>query len=650
MASAVPGTPGIRGPGNKAGGKAGEKPATTESNVRPAIYPREGDVRDYPKGVFELLWTGIFGDSDKKWGPFYKHIRAAKKEGRWEEWDTSDIVAAEPNDRSDIIDPDEDTRRDLKTQKSDAYIMTRELRDDVRPAHLNVEELLGRQIHPGDYDDKFFRRQWNALYENVVEFSNKWFDARVDLRYLTESQQGPNQIWGSHLTEQFTEYSRLVVQEDSKVGGWPAILNESQQRKWLVVGIMAQIIEKKIFTELLFGAERVIQDELERLDLLWIQKEGYGRKTARAITARYGMEGRLLPRNFWTQVDDLAAKTMKVFLPLLNAMKEVVPNSLANDYCQECFLQEIHAIIAHAGVIQVCTAVSPSIFHVLSATPGARMDYDIERQSDMQIYRDSKAFYEEQDRHWTEYVTESMAGRPAQNRTGTPIKLPQNEEERRTMEYHRIRGARVKFAVFPKLTRYHPINKGKGEAELERPFEDEVSWDGYKETSEGQDVVNLSDCWVIYKQGLIYPEEGFVDAQTLDSHLQSLIKPPTGLVGWLWMVIMSSWSTFRKAFWHILFVAALSLLVSSFFVGASYFRWLAANKLPYIFFSLFCGVQIVQILLRKGKTFPAWVIISIPIALTYGTGFIYYTLSRSGDAADADAHEYVDNVLNNAGA
>ncbi|KAI1454862.1 hypothetical protein F4805DRAFT_301878 [Annulohypoxylon moriforme] len=654
----VPGTPSVWGTSSKPGATTTTTTTTTtatkEPVVWPSTYPREGDVRDYPKGVFELMWTGVFGDSDRKWGPFYKYVRAAKKEGRWDEWDTTDIVAAEPNDNRDIIDPDEDSRRYKPSSRIDSYILSNELRDDVRPAHINVEEILGVQDeHPRDYDNEFFNRQWTALYQNTVDFVTKWFDARVDLRYIAESQQGPNQIWGTLLTEQFKEYARLVVQEDPSVGGWPAILNESAQRKWLVVGILSQIMEKKIFNELLFGADELTQKELERLDLLWIEKEGYGRKVARSITAKYGLEGRLLPRNFWTRVDDLAAKTMKIFLPLLNVLKEVIPRGSASDYKQETFLQELHAIIAHAGVIQICTAISPSVFHFLSATPGARMDYDIEKQSDMQVYRDSKAFYEEQDKHWSEYVTDSMAGRAAQNRTGAAIKMPQNEEERRVMEYNRIRGARVKFAVFPKLTRYQPLNTDKDQATL-GPYDGERGWEDYKASNEGQNIINLSDCWVVYKQGLIYPEEGYIESQTLEQHLSSLDKPPKGLVGLFWAMIKTLWTWFRKSFWHILCITALFLLGSSLFVGFTYFRWLLYNKFPYIIFSFFCGVQLVQLLFRQGNKLSAWTIIGIPIALIYAAGLIYYVLSYTENAAAGpgaapfDANAFVHDAINNA--
>ena len=98
------------------------------------------------------------------------------------------------------------------------------------------------------------------------------------------------------------------------------------------------------------------------------------------------MEGRLIPRDFWICVDDLTAKTVKVLLPLYNVFKEAFPNHAKREgYRLDAFQQQLHAIISYAGLIQVCMAISPSIFHFLSATPGARMDYEVEEQADSEL-------------------------------------------------------------------------------------------------------------------------------------------------------------------------------------------------------------------------------------------------------------------------
>ncbi|KAI1094108.1 hypothetical protein F5B19DRAFT_490853 [Rostrohypoxylon terebratum] len=628
-------TAGSRGPQTPTGRRSLSGRAQARiPQARPAVYPRETDVREYPKGVFETTWTLMFGDSDHKWGPWYKHVRAARKEGRWTEWKLKDIVAQEPNDRDEVVDPDEDARG-ARGRSSVGWDLRYQLAEDVRPAHIDVEEIIGGIEHPGDYSDEFFTTQWHSLYDNTLTLVEKYFDCSIDFRYLKESQEGPNQIWGMLLTEQFIEYARLVCQEDPKVGGWPAILNESAQRKWLIVGILAQIMEKKIFNELCFGADENIQAELERLDHIWTSKEGYGRKAARATTARYGMESGPMPRNFWNSVDDVSARTVKLFLPLLNVMKLVWPND-GQFRTQEAFLQELHFLFAQAGMIQVCTAVSNSIFHFLSATPGARMDYEIETQSDYTIYKESRDFYEQDNQFWNEFVKGSMTGRPTQNRTGYPIKVPANREEYNRMEYHRIRGARVKFAVFPQLTRYVPINKGVGwMPDLDHAFNNRQDMKKYMDKSEGQEVVNISKCWVVYRQGLIYPEDDHIETTTLDHHLSTISRQPNGIAGFLWTVAEYLFSIARHSFWHVLVIGGVVLLFLSLYVGSDFIQSLLVNRLPYMIFTSFCVISVTRVLFMKRHYASAYTLMGIPVAAAYLLGISYYVSNQTETVADA---------------
>ncbi|KAI1105556.1 hypothetical protein F4804DRAFT_303804 [Jackrogersella minutella] len=601
---------------------------STKSTNRAAYYPSEADVREYPKGIFEFLFTATFGDPDRRWGPFYKHIRAARKEGRWREWSIRDIADAVPDDLSDDLNLRESeisSRRNRRSQSisGSRYRLAEELRRDVRPAHIDFEELLERDVHPGDYDDEFYKSHYSNLYNNTVTFATKWFDGNVNLENIQESGQGLNHIWTTPLTEQFLEYARLVAHEDYETGSWPIILNDGTQRRWLIVGILGQIMEKKIFNELLFGADDDIQDELERLDSKWIEKEGYGRKAVRAITARYGVEGRLLPRKFWPTVDDLAAKTVRIFLPLLNIFKEVFPGNSKVDYTQEIFLQELHALLSYAGMIQVCMAVSPSIFHFLSATPGARMDYSLESQSDMGLYRQSKEYYEEQEKHWKEYVNATMEGRMVQNRTGRNIRVPQNAIEKRTMEYHRMRGAKVKFAVFPKVTRYKPENLGKGVEGVEILDDKDAIFEDDQKTIEGQSVIDISNTMVVYYQGLIYPEEGLIEALTLDQHLDMLFIKPNGLVGLFGKLFWALFSAIRKVFWHVLVIGGFITLVYSAVAGTDFLKYLLANWFILIFFIGYCLYHLASISSRKGELLSAWSVVVIPLILLYFIGFAF---------------------------
>ncbi|KAI0137761.1 hypothetical protein F4776DRAFT_108409 [Hypoxylon sp. NC0597] len=601
----------------------------TEEPVRPPFYAPE--ARDYPKSFFESFYTLLFGDPDRKWGPFRKHVRAAKKEGRWQEWQMKDIVEAEPEDGDDGSDSVSNERDRAKHVRSDRpYRMTEELKKDIRPARIDVEGLMRRNHHAGDYDDEFYQKHWENLYAMTAAWGTKWFDGNISLAYIQgRTEQASNQIWASNLTPQFIEYARLVAHEDLDHQGWPTALNDPVHRRWLTVGIMAQVLEKKIFNELLFGAHEVIEEELKRLDFKWVDKEGYGRKAVRAITARYNVEGRLLPHNFWPQVDELAARTVKIFLPLLNVLKEVRGDTRA-DYSLAAFTQEVHAIISYAGMIQVCMAISPSIFHLLSATPGARMDYGAEQQADMRPYRASKKYWEAEYEHWKEYVKAAMEGRSAVNHFGQPIQVPKDKTEFSEMDYHRTRGAKVRYAVFPKVTRYMPVNVGKGVPD-EMGEGMRTHWEKPRNDIEGQEVIEISRCIVIYYQGLMYPEKGMIEAVTLKQHMDTLPSPdPNGLFGLVRMVVVASFSLLRKAFWHALVIGGLALGLYTTFMGVGYLRHLLFHFFIAILWAVTLAYNILDVFSR-GKTLSPQFVIGIPFFLAYSYG-AYYVYTAGFDA------------------
>ncbi|KAI8957614.1 hypothetical protein F5Y11DRAFT_77961 [Daldinia sp. FL1419] len=601
----------------------GDKLAPSTPGRRRALYtPRDTDVREYPKNIFEHIAYGIFGDPDHKWGPFARHVRAAKKEGRWREWKLRDIVNEEPEDSGDETDVSF-RRRGSRSGRKQKYRLADELRHDTRPAHIDFEGLLGRVAHPGDYDDNFYKQHYSNLFSKTVEFAAKWFDGNVNL----DSFSHPDQVWTANMTEQFAEYARLVAHEDRGNGGWPVILNDATQRKWLIVGILGQVMEKKIFNELLFGADEDTAEELERLDFKWMEKEGYDRKTARAITAKYGVEGGLLPADFWPKVDELTAKTMGIFLPILNVFKEVFPAQTRTWYSKSVFLQELHTLISYAGMLQVCMAISPSIFHFLSATPGARMDYSQEQQADVQLYRESKEMYEAEDRAWHQYIDAAEQGARINRRAGNPIQVPQNDSQRRLMEYHRIRGAKVKFAVFPKVTRYRAYNKGKGINEdiLNYDPKDEL-WEDERDTIEGQSIIHISNCMVVYYQGLIYPEDDYVEAITLDEHLNTLLWQPNGLYGLLETGSLTVFSAFRKAFWHVLVVGGTLWSLFSIYQGVDYIKYLINYWLVPVLWISCCIYFLAKPHLDQGNWKMGGFIIGTWVLFIYSIG-AYYTLT-----------------------
>ncbi|OTA90699.1 hypothetical protein M434DRAFT_13720 [Hypoxylon sp. CO27-5] len=548
----------------------------TEDKIAPAqaLY-HAPEARDYPKNFLEAVNSVLFGDPDRKWGPFRKHVRAAKKQGRWEEWRISDIVEAEAvdsDDGSDVVPSESDRTKRVRSDRP--YRMTEELKKNIRPARIDFEDLFERNHHPKDYDDAFYKTHLDNLYHLTVEFATKWFDGNISLAYIQgRTEEASGQIWASNLTPQFTQYARLVAHEDLDHQGWPTTLNNPVHRRWFIVGVLAQIMEKRIFNELLFGANKEIEEELQRQDLKFLDKEGYGRKTVRSIISGYDVQGRLLPHDFWPQIDDLAARTVKIFLPLLNVLKLVRGDTRA-DYSLASFTQEIHSILSYAGMIQVCMAVSPSIFHFLSATPGARMDWSLEHQADMRPYRESKGYWAEQDRYWREYVTAAMQGK------GIPDELDQ------------VRGSH---------------------------------WEEQRTDVEGQMVVELSKCVVVYYQGLIYPEDGLIEAITLDQHMKTLPrKDPNGLFGLIRMIVVYSSSLLRKSFWHALVIGALPLMLyTGYLLGGGYFRQLFAHFFIILLWAGTFVYNIADVYSSRGKTLSPQIVIGFPFLIMY-MSLVYY--------------------------
>lgn len=148
------------------------------------------------------------------------------------------------------------------------YDIQNELDNDPRPAQVDFA-CFGFRQHPEEYTDDHFKKLYGLLYQRTVDFAEKWFG---DVDLPDPGYQGSP--WQESFNDQFIEYTRLVAHEDRHVGGWPAFLRQAKYRKWLIVGILGQIMEKKIYTELLFGASEAWKSELEMDDIKLIDIEG----------------------------------------------------------------------------------------------------------------------------------------------------------------------------------------------------------------------------------------------------------------------------------------------------------------------------------------------------------------------------------------
>ncbi|KAI3324568.1 hypothetical protein HD806DRAFT_534031 [Xylariaceae sp. AK1471] len=540
---------------------------------------------EYPHSFVEIIKYYSGNDRDLIWGPFYKRFRAARREkANWQDfslkyiwshipeasqtrpnllqqcfyWATGadapppTITPAPPRSRrnrntqdTEHVSPLESSEKAKRTrdQPIDNWQDEIDTKTDWSPTQIDFSEWYGRFKHPEDYDDDFYRNNYTALYDTICDFAEKWFGAGQILENWRDSAADIS-VWEVPMTEQFVQYTRAVAHEDRGYINWKDMLSDPTHRKWLCVSIFSQIIERKIFNQLLFGVTEEFQTELDRHDQHWVMQEGFTRKQGRRQIARAALGERLVPADFWDSVDDLAGQTVLIFQPLFTLMCLVTGKTPKDSAA--VFWQEAHSIIAMAGYFQVCMTISPSVFHILSATPGARFQWDEEMHADREIYRKSKYFHDSHNDRWRMLADASVNNdqslvdklmkyvtNPADIAAYQP--LPPGKEEYQIMDSRRRRGGKVMYAVFPKLTRYKAENIGDIIVDVKRP----ASSQDIQEEGEGTRITILSRCLVVYYQGLVCLPAGQDDGIPLEAHLSQIS----------WNRMLGSILPYRRRYW-----------------------------------------------------------------------------------------------------
>jgi hypothetical protein len=124
-------------------------------------------------------------------------------------------------------------------------------------------------VHVENPNDEWFIARNHDLYDMACGFANEWF-GDIDFPCPTEFR---GSAWNEDLGVQFKEYSKLVAHADG-AEDWENILRSKEERIWLIVGMLAQLIEKRIYYELLFGATPDQVRELEKGDLAFMLRDG----------------------------------------------------------------------------------------------------------------------------------------------------------------------------------------------------------------------------------------------------------------------------------------------------------------------------------------------------------------------------------------
>lgn len=132
-----------------------------------------------------------------------------------------------------------------------------------QPIRLNYEP------HPlDDQSDEWFMGMFRKLYAQAERFVVESYGVHdIDRGAFFEP-------WACSMSPEFISWAESVAEPDPATGGWDNMLRNTEQRQWFVMGILMKIIEKKIFSEELFGANEQQRELLHGLDRALFQREG----------------------------------------------------------------------------------------------------------------------------------------------------------------------------------------------------------------------------------------------------------------------------------------------------------------------------------------------------------------------------------------
>lgn len=144
----------------------------------------------------------------------------------------------------------------------------RSLRDlrGYRPTQLDFTLQHPEQ----DRKDEWFEHLLADLFHRVSDFCRETFG------------QGPKELlasysaspWAARFSPQFVSFASQIARQDNHVGGWDHCLKDRDERTYLVMGIIAKILDENVFSELLFGVDEDSKRLLKTMDEQMLQEEG----------------------------------------------------------------------------------------------------------------------------------------------------------------------------------------------------------------------------------------------------------------------------------------------------------------------------------------------------------------------------------------
>lgn len=115
--------------------------------------------------------------------------------------------------------------------------------------------------------DEWFVEAFRLLFRRIEKFFDEYF--------CTQDLEGEyHQPWALKHTPEFLNYVLQVADQERGQGGWDALLRDTKQRKWLLMGILMKILMVKVFDEDLWGANKEEKELMFAIEKATFTQEG----------------------------------------------------------------------------------------------------------------------------------------------------------------------------------------------------------------------------------------------------------------------------------------------------------------------------------------------------------------------------------------
>ncbi|KAL7919646.1 hypothetical protein ACQKWADRAFT_329444 [Trichoderma austrokoningii] len=207
--------------------------------------------------------------------------------------------------------------------------------------------------------DTSFEEGFSLLYSEI----NKFIKNGIGKKAVSTKKS----LWSKRHSKEFLSFAAMIARPGAD-GEWEKLLRSRPYRCALLAGVMMKVLDKHVFSDLLFGAGPEHAEVLRMEDSSMVNVEGFKRTDLRAKTNRVYLEATgSVPPLFWNRVDKITAQIVAMLSPLYSAIGEEAPSQSS--------YQALHNIVALAGWLNVAIRLSSKITAFEWVQPGEAYNF-----------------------------------------------------------------------------------------------------------------------------------------------------------------------------------------------------------------------------------------------------------------------------------